>query len=326
MLAARRAFSLALLALLALLAVLVPGTCAAAGYPDRPIRLIVPFAPGGGADATARIVAEHLGRALQQPVVVESKPGGDSTIGAEYVAKSAPDGYTLFFGTNTAMSGAPVLRKNVPYDPMRDFTPISLIGRFSYFIVTSNDFGPRTLKDLVAYARAHPGRINYATGNAMGIVGTAQLMASEKIDMVHVPYKGEAPALVDLMTNRVQVMFTTGYIIAHVKDGKVRAIATVLDERGSTLPDIPTVGESGYPQISIRAWAGLFGPANMPRDVTQRLSRELSAVLRLPAVQEQLAVQGFAGHGSTPEELAELTREQLQLWARAVREAGIKPE
>jgi tripartite-type tricarboxylate transporter receptor subunit TctC len=144
--------------------------------------------------------------------------------------------------------------------------------------------------------------------------------------MVHVPYKGEAPALVDLMTNRVQVMFTTGYIIAHVKDHKVRALATVLDERGAALPEVPTVEESGYPQISVRSWAGIFGPAHMPPEVTQRLSRELVALLRLPAVQEQLALQGFAGRGSTPEELAEITREQLQLWGRAVREAGIKPE
>src|SRR5258706_5523914 len=285
---ARRTF------LAALLAALVPGLCAAAGYPDRPIRLIVPFAPGGGADATARIVAEHLGRALQQPVVVESKPGGDSTIGAEYVARAAPDGYTLLFGTNTAMSGAPALRKVVPYDPMRDFTHISLIGRFSYFLVTSNDFGPRSMKDLVAYARANPGKVNYASGNAMGIVATAQLASAEKLDMVHVPYKGEAAALVDLMTNRVQFMFTTGYIIPHVKDGKVRAISTVLDARGAALPDIPTVDEAGYPQISIRAWAGLFGPARMPRDVTQRLSSDLSAVLQLPAVQEQLATLGFS--------------------------------
>ena len=293
-----------------LLAALVPCVCGAASYPDRTIRLIVPFALGGGADATARIVAEQLGRALQQPVVVENKP----------------DGYTLLFGTNTAMSGAPALRKSVHYDPMRDFTHISLIGRFSYFLVTSNDFAPRSMKELVAYARANPGKVNYATGNAMGIVATAQLMTSEKLDMVHVPYKGEAPALVDLMTNRVQIMFTTGYIIPHVKDNKVRAIVTVLDERGGALPEVPTVSESGYPQISIRAWAGLFGPARMPRDVTQRLSRELTAVLQLPAVREQLAVQGFMGQGSTPEELAEITREQLQLWARAAREAGIKPE
>ncbi len=318
--ALRRAFSATLLV------VLVPCVCAAAGYPDRPIRLIVPFAPGGGADATARIIAGELGRALQQPVVVENRPGGDSTIGAESVAKAAPDGYTLLFGTNTAMSGAPALRKNVPYEPLRDFTPISLIGRFSYFLVASNDFAPRSMKELVAYARANPGTVNYATGNAMGIVATAQLMASEKIDMVHVPYKGEAPALVDLMTNRVQIMFTTGYIIPHVKDNKVRAIATVLDERGGALPDVPTVSESGYPQISIRAWAGLFGPAHMPREVTRRLSKELTAVLQLASVQEQLAIQGFAGQGSTPEDLAEFTREQLQLWGRAVRDAGIKPE
>jgi len=252
-----------------LLVVLLPGACAAAGYPDHPIRLIVAFAPGGGADATARIVAEHLGHALHQPVVVESKPGGDSTIGADYVAKSAPDGYTLFFGTNTAMSGAPALHRNLPYDPVRDFTPVSLVGRFSYFLVASNDFGPRTLKELVAFAHANPGKVNYATGNAMGIVATAQLMASEHIDMVHVPYKGEAPALVDLMTNRVQIMFTTGYIIPHVKDHKVRAVVTVQDERGAALPEIPTVEESGYPQISVRSWAGLFGPAHLPREQLQ---------------------------------------------------------
>jgi tripartite-type tricarboxylate transporter receptor subunit TctC len=309
-----------------LFTVVLPAACAAAGYPDHAIRLIVPFAPGGGADATARIVAEHLGHALHNPVVVESRAGGDGIIGADYVARSAPDGYTLFFGTNTAMSGAPALHRNVPYDPLRDFTPVSLIGRFSYFLVTSNDFGPRTLKELVDFARAHPGSVNYATGNAMGIVATAQLMASEHIDMVHVPYKGEAPALPDLIANRVQVMFATGYIIPHVKDHKVRAVATVLDQRGAALPEIPTVGESGYPQISVRSWAGLFAPAHMPREVAERLSREMIGVMRLPEVQEQLALQGFAGQGSTPEELADITREQLQLWGRAAREAGIKPE
>src|SRR5689334_9130252 len=206
-------------------------TTALADWPEKPIRFVVPFAAGGGADALARAVAEGMSKVLGQPVLVDNKPGGDATIGGVFVAKAPADGYTLLFASNTGLSGAPYLHKSVGYDPVRDFTPISMLGMFPYFIVVNNDFPAKTLRELVEYVRANPGKVNYASGNAMGIIATAQLAVAEKLEMVHVPYKGEAPALPDLLSNRVQMTFNTGFIVPQVKDGRVRAVAAMLDER-----------------------------------------------------------------------------------------------
>jgi len=301
-------------------------SAAHAEYPDKPIRFIVPFAAGGGADSLARAVASGMSIALKQPVVVDSKPGGDAVIGTLFVARAAPDGYTILFGSNTGMSGAPALHKDVQYDPVRDFTPISMIGMFPYFLVVNNELPVRTLRELVDYARKYPGQLNYASGNAMGIVATGQLIAVNRIDMVHIPYKGEAPAMPDLLSNRVQMIFTTGFIVPHVKEGRVRAIVAVLDERNEALPDVPTVGEAGFPGLSMRGWAAVFGPAGMPRDVVAKLSWAVNEALKMPSVREQLAVQGFPGKGSTPAELAEFTKVQLESWGRAVKAAGIQPD
>jgi tripartite-type tricarboxylate transporter receptor subunit TctC len=297
-----------------------------AEYPDKPIHFIVPFAAGGGADALARAVASGMSIVLKQPVVVESKPGGDAVIGTQFVAKAPPDGYTILFGSNTGMSGAPALHKGVAYDPVRDFTPVSMIGMFPYFLVVNNELPVRTLQELVDYARANPGKLNYASGNAMGIVATGQLIARQKLDMTHVPYKGEAVAMPDLLSNRVQMIFTTGFIVPHVKDGRVRAIVAVLDERNDALPDVPTVTEAGFPGLAMRGWAAVFGPAGMPRDVTARLSWAVNESLKMQSVKDQLAVQGFPGKGSTPAELGEITKAQLKSWADAVKAAGIQPD
>ena len=313
-----RAFTVVLAVLLAL--------PARAEYPDKPIRFIVPFAAGGGADALARAVASGMSIALKQPVVVDSKPGGDSVIGTNYVAKAPPDGYTILFGSNTGMSGAPALHRNLPYDPVRDFTPISMVGMFPYFLVVNNELPVRTLRELVDYTRANPGKLNYASGNAMGIVATGQLVAMHKLDMVHVPYKGEAPAMPDLLGNRVQMIFTTGFIVPHVKEGRVRAIVAVLDERNDALPDVPTVAEAGFPGLSMRGWAAVFGPAGMPREIAQKLSWAVNEALRMQSVKDQLAVQGFPGKGSTPAELGSFARVQLKSWADAVKAAGIEPD
>ena len=299
---------------------------AAAEYPDKPIRFIVPFAAGGGADSLARAVASGMSIALKQPVVIESKPGGDAVIGTNFVAKAPPDGYTILFGSNTGMSGAPALHKDVPYDPVRDFTPISMIGMFPYFLVVNNDFPARTLRELVDYARRYPGQVNYASGNAMGIIATGMLVASEKLDMTHVPYKGEAPAMPDLLSNRVQFIFTTGFIVPHVKDKRVRAIVAVLDERNDALPDVPTVAEAGFPSLNIRGWAAVFAPAGLPPAIAQKLSWAVNESLRMQVVKDQLAVQGFTGKGSTPAELGAFTKVQLESWAKAVKAAGIPPD
>jgi len=297
-----------------------------AEYPDKPIRFIVPFAAGGGADALARAVASGMSIVLKQPVVVESKPGGDAVIGTQFVANAPADGYTILFGSNTGMSGAPYLHRNVGYDPLKDFTPVSLMGTFPYFVVVNNEIPVKTLRELVDYARANPGKLNYASGNAMGIIATGQLIAQENLRMVHVPYKGEAPAMPDLLGNRVQLIFNTGFIIPHVKAGRARALAAVNDERNDALPDVPTVSEAGFGYLALRGWAGVFGPAGMPRDVVQKLNNAVNESLKMQMVKDQLAVQGFPGKGSTPAELADITKMQLESWGRAVKAAGIQPD
>jgi tripartite-type tricarboxylate transporter receptor subunit TctC len=297
-----------------------------ADYPDKPIHFVVPFAAGGGADALARAVGSGMAKVLGQPVIIDNKAGGDATIGSEYVAKSQPDGYTILFGSNTGMSGAPALHRDIGYDPVRDFTPVSMIGMFPYFLVVNKELPVKTLRELVEYARANPGKLNYASGNAMGIVATGQLVAAEKIDMTHVPYKGEAPAMPDLLSNRVQMIFNTGFIVPYVRDGRVRAIAAALDERNDALPDVPTMAEAGFPYIAIRGWAAIFGPAGMPRDIVAKLSAAVNESLRMKEVRDQLALQGFPGKGSTPAELADFTKAQLQSWAAAVRAAAIQPD
>jgi tripartite-type tricarboxylate transporter receptor subunit TctC len=314
------------LARVALLCCALAALAAKADWPDKPIRFIVPFAPGGGADALARAVAEGMGRTLGQPVIVENKAGGDATIGSAFVAKAPPDGYTILFASNTGLSGAPYLHKNIGYDPVRDFTPISMIGMFPYFITVNNEFPAKTLSELVAYVRANPGKVNYASGNAMGIIATAQLAAAEKLQMVHVPYKGEAPAMPDLLSNRVQMIFNTGFIVPHVKDGRVRAIAAMLDERNEALPDVPTVAEAGYPSLAIRGWAAVVAPAGVPRDIQAKLSGAVNESLRMESTKKLLALQGFPGKGSTPQELDTFIKAQLQSWGSAVKAAGIQPD
>jgi tripartite-type tricarboxylate transporter receptor subunit TctC len=271
-------------------------------------------------------VADGMSKYLKQSVIVDNKPGGDATIAGQFVKAAPADGYTILFGSNTGFSGAPALHKNVGYDPVRDFTPISMMGLFPYFLVVNRDVPAKSLKELVDYARTHPNELNYASGNAMGIVGTGQLIAAEKLQMTHVPYKGEAPAMPDLLSNRVQMLFATNFIIPYVKDGRVRAIAAAMDERHEALPDVPTMSEAGFGYLSIRGWAAIFGPANLPRDIQAKLNAAVNESLKSPSTRDQLALQGFPGKGSTPAELLDFTRAQLQSWGAAARAAGIQPE
>jgi len=299
---------------------------ARAEFPDKPIHFVVPFAAGGGADALARAVGDGMSRYLKQPVIIDNKPGGDAIIASMYVKAQPPDGYTILYGSNTGFSGAPALHKTIGYDPLKDFTPISMMGMFPYFLVANRDLPVKNLRDLVDYARAHPSELNYASGNAMGIIGMGQLIAAEKLKMTHVPYKGEAPAMSDLLSNRVQMIFTTGFIVPYVKDGRVKAIAAALDQRNDALPDVPTVAESGFGYLSIRGWAGVFGPAGLPRDIQMKLNAAVNESLKMQSTKDALALQGFPGKGSTPQELAEVTKAQLQSWAAGAKAAGIEPE
>ena len=315
------------IALLIALAFVVAPLSALAQYPNKPIRLVLQFPAGGIADAVARIVAQPLSQALGQPVIVDNRPGADGAIAGEAVMKAAPDGYTLLLATNSTLSAVPTLRKNPPYDPVTDFAPISMVGRFSFFVFTRADLPAKTLADLVTYARANPGKLNYGTGNTTSILATAQFKSLAGIDMVQVPYKGDAPATTDLLGGRIDlVIASTVPGLALAKEGKIRALATLLTRRSSHLPDVPTMAEAGFPKYSVSSWAGIFGPAKLPRPIVERLTREINAILQRPEIKEQLDRQAFEGEASTPEELGAFVKEQLEVWRRAVREAGIPQE
>ncbi len=298
-----------------------------AQYPNKPIRLIVPFPPGGAAELGARIFAQPLGQALGQPIIIETKPGADGAIAADATMKSAPDGYTLFYATNTAFSWVPAVRKNPPYDPSADFTPVSMIGQFGFFLFSHPSVPAKTLAELLAHIRANPGKLNYGSGNSTSMVATAQLALQEKLQLVHIPYKGDGPLSLDLLGGRIQFAIATpGAAAPQVKEGKLRALATLLPSRSPLLPDAPTMVESGLPPLAITPWGGIFGPAKMPREIAERVSRELIAILKRPEVREAFQTLAFEPRGSTPEELAAFVKVQGEVWRRTVREIGIQPE
>ena len=299
----------------------------AAQYPAKPIRLIMPFPAGAAADTAARIVAQPLSQGLGQPVLVDNKPGADGAIAAELAAKSAPDGYTLLFAGPTQMLGVPTLRKNPPYDPVADFAPITSVVTFAFFLVVHPSVPAKTLPELIDYVRANPGKLNYASGNIIGVLATAQLMSLGKLEMVHVPYKGEPLAIPDLLDARVHMMFGNGAIVTPlVKEGKLRALATLLPVRSSLLPSVPTIAEGGMPRLTVVPWGGLFAPAKTPRDIVERLAREVNVILKRPDIREQLEKQALEPGGSTPNELAAFLKQQLIDWSGAARAAGLKPE
>jgi tripartite-type tricarboxylate transporter receptor subunit TctC len=300
---------------------------AAAQYPAKAIRIVVPFAAGGASDAITRIVAQPLSETLGQPVVVDNRPGAEGAIAGEVVAKSAPDGYTILFGGNTTMLGVPILRKNPPYDVIADFAPITSLGKFAFFLVVHPNIPAKTLSELIDYARANPGKLNYATSTVNEVLAFAQLKSLANVDMVQVPYKGGAPATPDLLSARVHLMFTTGSsVVPLVKEGKLRALATLLPGRSSLLPSVPTIAEAGMPRLTAVPWSGLFAPAKTPKDIVERLSREVNVILKRPEMRGQFQKHGFEPGGSAPGELGAFLKQQLIDWAGTARAAGLKPE
>ena len=305
----------------------VISAAAFAQYPSKPVRLIVPFPPGGAAELGARIFAQPLGQALGQPVVIETKPGADGAIAADTTMKATPDGYTLLYATNTAFSWVPAVRKDPPYDPVSDFTPVSMVGQFGFFVFSHPSVPATNMQELIAHIRANPGKLNYASGNSTSMVSTAQLVQREKLDVVHVPYKGDGPLMIDLIGGRVQFAIATpGTAAPQVKEGKLRVLATLLPSRSPLLPEAPTMSEAGLQPMSVTPWGAVYGPKGVPREIVERLSRELVALLKRPEVREAFGKLAFEPRGSTPEELAAFTKEQLAVWRRAVADAGIKPE
>jgi tripartite-type tricarboxylate transporter receptor subunit TctC len=295
-------------------------------YPSKPIRLIVPFPAAGTADIAARTVAQALSQGLGQPIVVDNRGGADGAIAGAAVIGSAPDGYTLFFGTNTALNAAPTLHKTPPYDPVTAFTPISLVGKFGFFLIVHESVPAKNVGELLAYLRANPGKLNYGTGNGTSILSTAQFAAAEKVEMVHIPYKGDAPAYGDLIAGRIQLMIGTlaAGVLPQVKEGKLRALVAMLPNRSPLLPDTPTAVEAGLRGLTITPWGGLFGPPGLPKEVVERVAHEMQAVATRRDIREALDRIAFELQASTPEELSVLLSDQLLTWRRAVQDLGIE--
>ncbi len=312
------------LILLTLCAVLPPAALAQA-YPNRPVRMIVPFPPGGAADVAARAVMQALSQGLGQPVIVDNRGGADGSIAGQAVIGAPPDGYTLLFATTTGLNAAPVMRKTPPYDPLTAFTPISLVGKFGFFLFVHESLPAKTVPEFLAHVRANPGKVNYGTGNGTSILTTAQLALEEKLDMLHVPYKGDAPATTDLIAGRVQVMIgTPGSAMPQVASGRLRVLATLLPSRSPLAPDAPTATEAGLRGLTISPWAGLFGPAGLPQDVVERIGREMRAVAANGEVKATLDRIAFEVQASTPQELAAFLKDQLDIWKKTANAVNLE--
>jgi tripartite-type tricarboxylate transporter receptor subunit TctC len=293
-------------------------------YPDHEIKLVVPFPAGGAADSVARVIARELTIELGQPVLVDNRPGADGGVAAEHVARAKSDGYTLFMATYGAMSVVPTLHPFVHYNPVNDFTPITLAGYFDLILFVHPQLGVSTVQDFVYYARTHPREILYATGNTGSIVATALLAEREQILLKHIPYKGEVPAMTDFLDGRVHAMIATPSNTAHwVREGKLKALVTLSDKRSLLLPDVPTLREAGLAPMPLSTWGGVFGPAVMPVDRVDLLTKKINAILLRPEIQTELIGQGFSVAVSTSEALGELTGRQLILWQDAIHQAGI---
>lgn len=301
------------------------GGAVRAQLPDRPIRLIVGFAPGGAADVIARSIGQALGKVLDRQIVIDNRPGGDGIIAATAVRTAAPDGTTLLLGTNTAMVAAPTLRPVAPFDPFRDFSPISSAGQFTMFLVTSPQLPARTAPEFLAWAKAHAGSLNTASSNSASELALLQLLAGAGVRATNVRYKGDAQALIDVMAGQIQAIFTTGTSAPPlVRDGKVRALLTLQPERSPLLPDVPTATELGIRELSILPWAGFFGPAGLPAAVATQLSDGLQKVLADPAVKTLLVQQGFEGYGMSPDRFAAFFKARYDGWVDTIRKYDVK--
>jgi tripartite-type tricarboxylate transporter receptor subunit TctC len=318
----------ALLALPAFSALLALPVCAQ-DYPLRPVRLIVPFPPGGGNDIVARAVAQELGKSLGQQFVVDNRAGAGGAVGAELAARSPADGYTLFLGGVGSHVVNPSLHSKLSYDPIRDFAPVTLIASAPSVLVVHPSLQAARLAELTALAKAHPGKLNYASnGNGSSAQLAAVLYQSMAgVRMVHVPYKGVAQALVDLMSGEVQLMFgTLVAILPHIKAGRLRALAVTGRDRSALLPEVPTLAESGLPGYEAGSWYGILAPAGTPGAIVARLNAEINAAIRQPEVRERLAAEGAEVVGGTPEQFAAHIRGELGRTKKLVREAGLRIE
>ena len=298
---------------------------AAQTYPTKPVKIVVGFAPGGGSDFAARVIAQQLTERMKNQVIVENKPGAGSLLGAEFVIKSAPDGYTLLL-TPASYTVNPSVYK-LTFDPLNDITPIAQISKGPYIVAVHPSVPAKTLKELVAYAKANPGKLSYASsGNGAHIhVATEYLLYTAGINIVHVPYKGSGPALNDTVGGQVQMIFgSVATALQYVKSGRLRPLAVTTPKRIAAAPDVPTVAESGYPGWEVTNWHGLVGPKGLPKDIVQRINKDVNVAVHSPEMVKVLSGDGLEPAGGTPEELAALLKAEVARWAQVVKRANIK--
>ena len=299
----------------------------AQSYPSRPVRLIVPFPPGGGNDILARTVGNRLTEVFGQQVVVDNRAGAGGVIGATLAAQAVPDGYTLFLGSVGNLAQNPALKENLSYHPVRDFAAVSLLATSAFILLVNPSVPAKSVQELVALAKAAPGKLDYASSGA----GSSLHMAMELfrsatgIDMLHVPYKGATAIMTDVISGRVQLVFSTmPPALPHVKSGKLRALGVSTARRAIAAPDVPTIAESGVPGFEVSNWQGITAPVKTPRMIVLKLNRDLLATLKLPGMAESLAAQGLEPAGSTPDEFSKLIRSELEKYTRVVKAAGIR--
>lgn len=311
---------------LAVLMVGIAPTIAAQGFPTKPITLVVPYQAGGSSDGIARAMARLVGKDLGQQVVVENKAGAEGMIGSLDVMKSAPDGYRILFGGAGSMIVVPALRRAPPFDPGTQFTPISGVVDFSFFLYVHPELPVKNLKEFVDYARANPGKINYATGNNQGLLTFAYLKKSLNLDVVQVAYKGETAATADLLSGRVQAMFATTAPLMHAKEGRLKVLVTTLPKRTPLLPEVATMTESGYPEFPFSpagGWLGIFGPTEMNPEVVNILHRSFGKALTDPEVEKQLAQAGLAYRAMELDQMAVFVKSQRDQFRNLIKDLGI---
>ena len=314
--------------LIALLAFVLASAAPAAAqtWPSRPLTMVLPFPAGSGIDVTARLVGDQLSTRLGQPVVIENKPGANGVLAATHVARSAPDGYTIFMTTNSSLSAAPFLLKSIPYDPVKDFAPISRMGNLPFIMVIGRAVPAKDFREFVAYAKANPGKLNYASSNATGVVGGAMVQSLAGITLTHVPYKAAPQAMQDLLRGEISMMFVdfpSG--LPHVQSGAVKALAVTTAEPSALVPGVPSMKQVGL-DFDMHSWNAIFAPAGTPQPVIARLNKELREIVADPAVYARLRSFGFDAFSSTPEALGDFIKGELVKWQRWTTESGLKPE
>jgi tripartite-type tricarboxylate transporter receptor subunit TctC len=296
-------------------------------YPSRPITLVAVFGPGSASDTICRIIADKLSPMLGQPIVVEDRPGADGALAALYVHHQPADGYTLLMGTNSPLSADPFIHKDINYDPIADFVPVTRVGSFTLMLVVNPQLPIHSVKELVDYAKENPGKLTYASGNTAGIVGMETIKRWAEISILHVPYKTTAPALEDIIAGRVSMMFADfTSVMPHVTAGTVRPLAMSRIKRSPLFPSLPTVDEAGIKGFNLDAWAGLVAPAGTPPEIVTKLNGALRKVIDSPEVQAKFKNVGFEGFSSTPQELGDYMKAELVDWGKMVKDAGIKPD